>query len=193
MTEDVLEEKLRLSFPEALRDRAKKYIKPVLRFSAHHKIDPLWVLSIMWNESHFRSDALSGKGAKGLMQLISSTKEDVIKRYNGRGEAFFIEKDDFRIHDFFPGISSELVDKKRRALLNLEVAIIYLKELLDLFENDYRLATIAYNMGPTRIKMQVENKIPVGHNHRYLKKILHSYHYISKQLVHYDVVTKITR
>ena len=65
-------------FPEKIQKKVKKVIRPVLILCEKHQLDPFWVLSVMWTESHFKHEALSKKGASGLMQLMPQTYMDTL-------------------------------------------------------------------------------------------------------------------
>ena len=50
-----------------------KYEKEIKEYSAEYSIDPYLVSSIIWTESRFVPDAVSGRDARGLMQLLPTT------------------------------------------------------------------------------------------------------------------------
>ena len=50
-----------------------KYKNEVIRYSLEYDLDPHLVMSIIWVESKFKSDATSNKNARGLMQIIPRT------------------------------------------------------------------------------------------------------------------------
>jgi len=77
--------------------------------------------AVIEQESAFRPCAISVKGAQGLMQLMPDTAEQLA------------------VHDVF--------DPKE----NIEAGAKYLKQLLDKYKGDLKLALGAYNAGPTTI------------------------------------------
>jgi soluble lytic murein transglycosylase-like protein len=91
------------------------------------RLDPMLVLAVIAVESGFDADAVSRRGALGLMQLKPSTL---------RREA---ELARLRVGD--------LTDP----VLNVRAGIRYLRRLLDDFRQDQELALMAYNAGPQRI------------------------------------------
>jgi hypothetical protein len=181
-------------FPAHLQPKVKKVIRPVLVLSEKHQVDPFWVLSMMWTESHFKHEALSKKGASGLMQIMPPTYMETLA--NMRAQGIFLESDrgeDYlRYHygqTFFELGYSKLVSKLR----NLEVGIFYLKGLLDAFNGNHHYATVAYNMGPYWTMSRLKNNLPVGEKNHYLDKVLKNYYHITKELSQTSNVTFIPR
>jgi soluble lytic murein transglycosylase-like protein len=86
------------------------------------RIDPKMAFGLVRAESSFRTRAVSPVGAMGLTQLMPST-------------ARWLR----------PGVSrTELLDPRT----NLRVGFRYLRQLLDTYEGNERLALTAYNRGP---------------------------------------------
>jgi len=86
-----------------------------------HGVDPLLVDSVIRVESNYDPYAVSRKGAEGLMQLIPSTQ-----RRFGVLNAF-------------------------HAGQNIDGGVRYLKYLIDLYKQDFRLALAAYNAGEAAV------------------------------------------
>src|SRR6185295_8985457 len=82
-----------------------------------NEVDPLLVHSVIQVESNYNANAISPKGAQGLMQLIPSTA----RRFGARNS----------------------FDAKE----NVEAGVKYLKYLNSLYPNDLRLTLAAYNAG----------------------------------------------
>lgn len=85
-------------------------------------IDPSWAMAIARRESAFRSDAYSGAGARGLMQLLPSTAE----RLSGREVSY---------------------QELHQPQLNVELGTSYLGQLKSRFADNQILATASYNAG----------------------------------------------
>lgn len=181
-------------FPPKLQKKVKKVIRPVLVLCEKHQLDPFWVLSVMWTESHFKHESTSKKGARGLMQIMPQTYMETLAEMKEKG--IFLESDrgeDYLRYQygqsFYDMGYSPLVSKLR----NLEVGIYYLKGLLEAFNNNHYYATISYNMGPYWTKSQLKNNLPVGKKNHYLNKVLKNYYHITKTLSQNSNVTFIPR
>lgn len=109
-----------LRFPLAFESDIK-------RFAKKNKIDPAWAFAIARRESSFMSDARSGAGAKGLMQLMPATAKQ-LNRGAVSGKYLFNAKN------------------------NVTLGTQYLKELSDSYKGNHVLATASYNAGPHRVK-----------------------------------------
>lgn len=89
--------------------------------SRRNKIDPVLVMSLIRAESAFHSNAVSPKGAQGLMQLMPQTASNL-------------------------GVRDAL-----DPTANVEGGIRYLRQMLDRYDNDLSKALAAYNAGPARV------------------------------------------
>jgi soluble lytic murein transglycosylase len=97
--------------------------------------DPLLILALIDVESDFEEEAISEKGAKGLMQIKPSTLH------------FLAEKEGLRL-------SREEVTAD--PALCVRLGIRYLRSLQERFGGDLDLALMAYNAGPTRIRTAIK-------------------------------------
>lgn len=193
-TYDEAEARIVELFPDKLQKKVKKVVRPVLVLCEKHQLDPFWVLSVMWTESHFKHESTSKKGARGLMQMMPPTYMETLSEMRSKG--IFLESDrgeDYLRYHYGQAFQdlgySQLVSKLR----NLEVGIYYLKGLLDSFNNNHYYATVAYNMGPYWTKSQLKNNMPVGKKNHYLNKVLKNYYHITKTLSQTSNVTFIPR
>lgn len=99
--------------------------------------DPLLILAIIDVESDFEEEAISEKGAQGLMQIRPSTLHFLAKKQ---------------------GLQLTKEEVSADAALCVRLGIRYLRELHDKFE-DLDLALMAYNAGPAKIR-QVRKASP---------------------------------
>jgi hypothetical protein len=181
-------------FPERIQKKVKKVIRPTLLLCEKHQLDPFWVLSVMWTESHFKHDVTSSRGARGLMQMMPQTYLETLAEMKKNGVKLESERDEayLRFHygkSYYEFGHNKLISKLR----NLEVGIYYMKGLLVAFDNNHHYATVAYNMGPYWTKAQIKNNLPVGKDNHYLDKVLKAYYHIIKTLSQNSHVTFIPR
>ena len=102
--------------------------RAIVEESAEAHFDPVFVLAVMGVESELDRDAVSNRGAKGLMQLRDATA------------LFLAEKEQLGLG------AGEIGDPA----LNVRVGVRYLHRLYKAF-GDLSLALIAYNAGPHRV------------------------------------------
>jgi soluble lytic murein transglycosylase-like protein len=99
------------SFSDAVSQAAKKY-----------QIDPALIRALMHAESAFNPNAVSHKGAQGLMQLMPGTAKEL-------------------------GVQDALIPSQ-----NIAGGAKYIAQLLKRFNGNIQLATAAYNAGPGAVK-----------------------------------------
>lgn len=112
---------------EASHDERLRLASAIVEEAGGARLDPLFVLAVIEVESGFDQDAVSHRGALGLMQLKPATLLREAERSR-------LEADD-------------LADP----VLNVRAGIRYFRRLLDAFRQDQELALMAYNAGPARI------------------------------------------
>jgi len=113
--------------------------------AARHGVEPLLLFSVMHQESAFNSQAVSLKGARGLMQLMPATA------------ARF-------------GVKN-ILDPEQ----NIHAAAQYLRFLLDLFDGDVSLALAGYNAGEGAVKKYGYAVPPYPETINYVRKIKRRY------------------
>ncbi len=144
------------------KDGLKPYISSILKLSEDYQVDPLWIISIIMVESNFNLKAISPKNARGLMQIKPDT---ALHLYQLMQKKVSME---------------EVGDNLNIPQENIEVGIFYLKKLLQNFRMNYRLATVAYNIGPQKLRNRLsENSLDVK-NFSYLVKVQDRYALFSK-------------
>jgi soluble lytic murein transglycosylase-like protein len=117
---------LRVDAEHWSEDKIRDLSQYVLIMSYRHKLPTALVLAVIEVESHYRTHAVSPRGAVGLMQVMPATAEEIALRagLDWKGE-------------------KSLRDPKR----NIEIGIHYLVELRRRFKKPEHMLT-AYNMGP---------------------------------------------
>ncbi len=103
------------------------YAEAFSTYSKKANIDETWAMAISRRESSFMSDAHSGAGARGLMQIMPNTAKQLAKR----------------------SLSTRYLYKADN---NIKLGTKYLGQLLQQYEGNQVLATASYNAGPYRIK-----------------------------------------
>ena len=111
----------------------KKYEKEVLYYSNQYHISPSLVFAVMKTESGFREDAVSSAGAVGLMQIMPST-------------AAWLMEEELNLYD---------------PVTNIEIGCKYLAYLQSKFL-DIPTVLAAYNAGPNKVKVWIEDEIYGG-------------------------------
>jgi len=111
--------------------------------------DPLLVVAIIDVESDFDEDAVSARGARGLMQIKPSTLHDVASRQ---------------------GLKLTAEEVAADPALQVRLGIRYLKQLHQSF-GDLDLALMAYNAGPTRLRKAIKSDGEVEPFRRYARLV----------------------
>jgi soluble lytic murein transglycosylase len=123
-------------------------------------LDPAYVYGLIRQESRFITDARSGVGASGLMQIMPATARWTAKKI---GMAF----------------TQSMINERDT---NIKLGTNYLKFVLDDLDGSQAMAAAAYNAGPNRPRkwrdgpaiepaIWAEN-IPFGETRDYVKKVL---------------------
>ena len=130
----------------ALMKKRRDILAPLIKKAADdNRLRPALVHAVVRAESAYRADAVSSKGAVGLMQLMPATAE----RFG--------------------------VTNPRDPAQNLRGGTTYLRELLEMFDNDLQLALAAYNAGENAV-MRYGNKIPpYPETQGYVRKVIRFY------------------
>ncbi len=138
--------------------KAREIAERVVEYSSRFELDYKLVLAVIWQESRFKVNAKSGKGACGLMQIIPDTQKGIAKKL-GIGK--------WDIHD---------VDT------NILFGTAYLGRLKVIYNNDTRMMLSAYNGGYTGAKQYgryVRGEIPADslntENLGYVQSIMNVY------------------
>ncbi|MDQ6967176.1 MAG: transglycosylase SLT domain-containing protein, partial [Mariprofundaceae bacterium] len=146
---------LALRFPLA-------YLNDVQDIAKQTGLQSSLIWGVIRQESVFNANALSHRGARGLMQLMPTTA-DYISKKSGLGK---VDKQDLFLTP-----------------INIRLGSLYLKYLLKRFDNQAVLAIAAYNAGPTRVKrwqdqMPVKDMniwvelIPFNETRRYVQQVM---------------------
>lgn len=103
-----------------------RYQDFILSSAKEFNIPPTLVAGVIYTESHFNPDAVSGGGARGLMQIMPATGAGIAAALND---------------------PSYTADKLYDPATNIRYGTYYLRNLLDRFNNDTDVVLVAYNGG----------------------------------------------
>jgi soluble lytic murein transglycosylase-like protein len=118
-------------------------LDPVIAAAATaHQVKPEVLRAVIRKESAFRPCAVSPKGAMGLMQIMPDTATQL-----GLADPF-------------------------RPANNVKAGAQYLKQLLDQYKGDLRLALAAYNAGPARLTGNPPVVPDIPETRNYVEQIL---------------------
>lgn len=140
-----------------------EYTEYVKKYANEYNVDEYLIYAIIKAESNFEPNAESHRGAKGLMQLMYSTAEDISKRID-------IELNEDNILE--PDI-------------NINLGTKYISMLIQKY-NNINLALAAYNAGSGNVDSWIEKgtlksdgsdieNVPFTETNNYVRKILRDY------------------
>jgi len=140
------------------------------KYASQYGVDPLFVVSVIREESKFLPQSESHKGAKGLMQLMPSTAQEVAKSL---GDKTYSEE-------------SLLIPEK-----NIQYGTWYLASLQKAFAGNTALVAAAYNGGRGHVQEWITNgkidpknirieDIPFKETRDYVGRVLKSYEKYNK-------------
>ena len=149
-----------------------KYENFVENYSTKYEVDKNLIYAIIKAESNLNQQAVSNKEAKGLMQLMPQTAEDIAKKLD-----IEVTKEE---------ISKKLLEPE----FNINLGTKYISNLLAKYSN-IELALTAYNAGSGNVDTWVENRtlmadgsnienIPYKETNNYVRKILRDYEIYKK-------------
>lgn len=121
-------------------------LSPMIRAEASkQQVDPALVLAVVHAESAYDPNAVSQAGATGLMQLMPATA----KKYG--------------------------VKNLKNPSQNIQGGARYLRDLLELFEFDLRLALAAYNAGESAVIKYGHRIPPYPETQNYVSRVIDYY------------------
>lgn len=122
-----------------------RYDSLIMQHSYNHGVDPSLVKAVMKAESNFNPQALSNKGAQGLMQLMPDTARHM------------------SVYDPFDPDD------------NIRGGTRYLRLLDETFQGNLELILAAYNAGPNRVKEHNMNIPPFEETRNFIKRVKQYY------------------
>lgn len=149
----------------------KMYSEYVDKYSKDYCVDPLLIYAVIKAESKFDEKSISNSNAKGIMQVMDATANEVAK--------------DIGINEGFN--TDMLFDAK----INIQIGTKYLADLIQKYNGNYYLALAAYNAGKGTVDKwinegiiksdgsDIEN-IPYKETNNYVRKIVRDYEIYGK-------------
>lgn len=140
------------------------YSEYVEKYAKENNVDPLLIYAIIKAESNFDYEAVSGRGATGLMQLMDNTAKEVAT------------------NEAVEYVSNEsLFDPE----VNIKLGVKYFANLIEVFNNN-AVALAAYNAGMGTVQGWIDDgiinadgsdieNIPYNETNMYVRKILRDY------------------
>jgi len=147
----------------------KNYEEVVKKYAKEYGIDEFIIYALIKAESNFKTDAVSNKGAVGLMQVIEPTAEEIANSLN---------------YDEFE------VEYLKEPEINIQFGTKYFSDLFNYY-NNYLLAIAAYNAGIGNVEKWIEEgiikedgsdieNIPFKETNMYVRKIIRDYEIYKK-------------
>ncbi|MEI7473156.1 MAG: transglycosylase SLT domain-containing protein [bacterium] len=142
-----------------------RFLNIINKYAQYNNIDPLIALSLTREESYFNPLAVSYSNARGLMQILPGTANDVA-----------------RWNNLSPVSAFELFDPET----NIKIGTSYIKYTKSELWYNNMFAVAAYNCGPAAIKRWASKKtiqdydefvedIPYAQTRTYVKKVFRTY------------------
>ncbi len=139
-----------------------KYKEIIKREAEKYSLDPYLVTAVIYVESKFKSEAVSNKGAKGLMQIMPKT---------GVWISEMLREDNFKVSDLY------------LPKVNIRYGCWYLGQLNKKFSNNLTTVLAAYNGGEGNVDKWLVDKrwdgtlanisqVPFSETRRYINKVL---------------------
>lgn len=137
----------------------------ISHYAGVNHLDPLLVATIIKTESNFNTQAVSPKGARGLMQIMPKTGDWIYQQISG---------------------GSLNQEKLFDVETNIALGTWYLKDLSDEFKGDLVLIIASYNAGRGNVKNWLNtqhwtgehktiDQIPFMETRQYIRKVLWNY------------------
>jgi soluble lytic murein transglycosylase-like protein len=147
-----------LQYQDARIGTAAVLAHRILQDSEKNHLDPVLILAIIQVESGFDHEAVSPRGALGLMQV----RPQVVSELAQEGK-----------------MPARVANHLQDPLVNVQVGISYLAYLHQMF-GDIEVALTAYNWGPTTIRQKLAAKeaMPM----QYAMKVLRAHRSLAQEL-----------
>ena len=129
-----------------------RYEPTIASAAKAHRLPPALLHAVITAESAYDPDAISSAGAVGLMQLMPGTAQ----RYG--------------------------VSNRRDPVANVSGGTRYLRDLLDMFDDNVVLAVAAYNAGENAVLNYGRKIPPYAETQTYVRRVLKYYNDYKKEM-----------
>ena len=141
----------RIAITPVRKSKSDRFNPMISSAADRYEVDPALIKAVIMAESAYNPKAVSKQGAKGLMQLMPRTA-----RALGVKNAF-------------------------NPAHNINGGVKYLRQLLDTFNDDAKLALAAYNAGASKVKRH-GGVPPIKATRNYVKKVFAYYHHYKAEM-----------
>ncbi len=150
-------------------NRATAFSDLIDKYAAYYDLEPELIKAVIKVESNFDQKALSGAGAKGLMQIMDDTETWVASKRGENSKPWALYEAEY----------------------NISVGTYYLRYLMDRF-GSAEVALAAYNAGPTNVVGWLDDElyssdgktlsdIPFPETKAYVSKVMSNYEKYKKE------------
>ena len=136
-------------------DRIKTIAKSVYEESARYDLDYRLILAVMKVESNYKNEAVSNRGARGLLQVKPALARHIAQDV---------------------GVQVKNENCLHEPEKNIKIGVGYLSKLVSMFEN-LSAALHAYNAGPAKVKKTAE-----PHTTAFTRTVMREYERITEVL-----------
>ena len=126
---------LKTRLPQATEERVDRLAKHIAYECTTRSVDPALVLAVIQVESDFKPNAVSPKGAQGLMQVMPGTARFIVSSL---------------------GVEKANPNRLKDPYVNTSLGIAYLAWLWDRYAGNLPHVLGAYNAGPGRVDNHVK-------------------------------------
>ncbi|EFK05600.1 transglycosylase SLT domain protein [delta proteobacterium NaphS2] len=142
----------RVNIKPVEKNKSDRFAPMINSAAERYDVEPALIKAVIMAESAYNPKAVSRQGAKGLMQLMPKTAHAL-----GVKNAF-------------------------NPAHNINGGVKYLRQLLDAFHHNVKLALAAYNAGVAKVK-QHGGIPPIKATRHYVKKVFAYYHHYKSEMV----------
>ena len=142
----------RIAITPVRKTKSDRFNRIINRAADRYKVDSALIKAVIMMESAYNPKAVSKQGAKGLMQLMPRTARAL-------------------------GVKNVF-----NPAHNINGGVKYLRQLLDTFDDNIKLALAAYNAGSSKVKRH-GGIPPIKATRQYVRKVFAYYHHYKIEMI----------